>query len=95
MYPTPCSNSIFFCLICLRDTEAWTLELSISIFFENFMKIISSHCVIKTVNRGLNVFIVGRDKMWTWSEIEKSILSGYPSCILQQEFYMLQKMFEV
>lgn len=30
------SNSIFFCLICLRDTEAWILELSISIFFENF-----------------------------------------------------------
>ena len=38
MYPTPCSclRFFFFCLICLRDTEAWILELSISIFFENF-----------------------------------------------------------
>ena len=33
-YPTPVT--VFFCLICLHDTETWILELSISIFFENF-----------------------------------------------------------
>ena len=69
-----------FCLICLRDTEAWILELSISIFFENFYEnwaYLSKECLSFTTpvnTQDMTICPLHRERLGIgWSEVSNTM----------------------